>query len=82
MTTGGTKRSRTEGATSAGSAARGAAAGDPTKEMLGNLPMTLGEGEHERSIMKGILVAFKEIKDALGKARGGGKGKGRGKREE
>ena len=61
VTTGGTKRSRTEGGTSAGSAAGGAVAGDPCKDILGNLPKTLGEGEHERSIMEGILVALRDL---------------------
>ena len=55
----GVKRGRGEnGTTRAGSSTL---AGDKDKNPMGNLPATLGEGEHEKPMMEGILVALREL---------------------
>ena len=57
---GGVKRGRTDG-TSKPSILVQDDDESGVKSILGTLPRTLGEGEHERSIMEGILVALRDL---------------------
>ena len=57
MTGAGVKRGRGEQGPMRG----GTLSSDTEKSVMGNLPTTLGQGEHERPLMEGILVALREL---------------------
>ena len=63
VTGGERKRGRTgeDGRGTSSGADKATVAGETAKGMLGDLPTTLGTGEHERSIMECILVALRDL---------------------